>query len=37
VNGGVALEASVEFFNLGLGTRLSADEKRDLVAYSRVL
>ncbi|HEY1554029.1 MAG TPA: hypothetical protein VGF94_04300 [Kofleriaceae bacterium] len=31
------LEDTVEFFNLVLGTKLSADEKRDLVAYLRVL
>ncbi|HZS40403.1 MAG TPA: cytochrome B6 [Polyangia bacterium] len=31
------LEDSVEFFNLVLGTTLTADEKKDLVAYLRVL
>jgi cytochrome c peroxidase len=31
------LEDTVEFFNLILGTKLSAAEKRDLVAYLRVL
>jgi mono/diheme cytochrome c family protein len=33
----LTLEDTVEFFNLVLGTRLSVDEKRDLVAYLRVL
>jgi cytochrome c peroxidase len=33
----LTLEDTVEFFNLILGTRLSAAEKRDLVAYLRVL
>jgi cytochrome c peroxidase len=33
----LTLEDTVEFFNLVLGTRLSAAEKRDLVAYLRVL
>ena len=33
----LTLEDSVEFFNLILGTRLGADEKRDLVAYLRAL
>ena len=33
----LTLEDTVEFFNLVLGTKLSADEKRDLVAYLRVL
>jgi cytochrome c peroxidase len=31
------LEDTVEFFNLVLGLRLSADEKKDLVAFLRVL
>jgi mono/diheme cytochrome c family protein len=31
------LEDTVEFFNLVLGTKLSTDEKRDLVSYLRVL
>ncbi len=33
----LTLEDTVEFFNLILGTRLSAAEQRDLVAYLRVL
>ncbi len=33
----LTLEDSVEFFNIILGTRLGADEKRDLVAYLRAL
>jgi cytochrome c peroxidase len=33
----LTLEDTVEFFNLIFGTRLSAAEKRDLVAYLRVL
>jgi cytochrome c peroxidase len=33
----LTLEDTVEFFNLVLETRLSADEKRDLVAFLRVL
>jgi cytochrome c peroxidase len=33
----LTLEDTVEFFNLVLGTKLSADEKRDLVSYLRVL
>jgi len=33
----LTLEDTVEFFNLVLGTRLSADEKRDVVAYLRAL
>jgi cytochrome c peroxidase len=33
----LTLEDTVEFFNIVLGTRLSADEKRDLVAFLRVL
>ncbi|HEX4422771.1 MAG TPA: hypothetical protein VH165_32875 [Kofleriaceae bacterium] len=33
----LTLEDTVEFFNLVLATKLSADEKRDLVAYLRVL
>jgi cytochrome c peroxidase len=33
----LTLEDTVEFFNLVLGTRLTADEKRDLVAYLRLL
>jgi hypothetical protein len=31
------LEDTVEFFNLILGTKLTADEKRDLVAFMRAL
>ncbi len=33
----LTLEDTVEFFNMVLGTKLSAAEKRDLVAYLRVL
>lgn len=33
----MTLEDTVEFFNLILGTKLSADEKQDLVAFLRVL
>jgi cytochrome c peroxidase len=33
----LTLEDTVEFFNLVLGAKLSADEKRDVVAYLRVL
>ncbi|MBK8174036.1 MAG: cytochrome B6 [Rhodospirillales bacterium] len=33
----LTLEDTVEFFNLVLGTKLSEDEKKDLVAYMRVL
>ena len=33
----LTLEDTVEFFNLVLGTRLSAEEKRDLVAFLRAL
>jgi cytochrome c peroxidase len=33
----LTLEDTVEFFNLVLGVKLSADEKRDLVAFLRVL
>jgi cytochrome c peroxidase len=33
----LTLEDTVEFFNLVLGTRLSSDEKRDLVAFLRAL
>ena len=33
----LTLEDTVEFFNLVLGTRLGADEKRDLAAYLRAL
>jgi cytochrome c peroxidase len=33
----LTLEDTVEFFNLVLGTKLSAQEKADLVAYLRVL
>ncbi|WP_223291708.1 hypothetical protein [Defluviicoccus vanus] len=33
----LTLEDTVEFFNLVLGTKLTADEKKDLVAYMRVL
>jgi cytochrome c peroxidase len=33
----LTLEDSVELFNLLLGTRLSADEKKDLAAYLRAL
>lgn len=31
------LEDTVEFFNIVLGTKLTADEKKDLVAYMRAL
>ena len=31
------LEDTVEFFNLVLGIRLTRDEKKDLVAFLRVL
>ena len=33
----LTLEDSVEFFNIVLDTRLTADEKRDLIAYLRAL
>lgn len=33
----LTLEDTVEFFNLILGTRLSAQEKQDLVAFLRAL
>jgi hypothetical protein len=33
----LTLEDMVEFFNLVLGTRLTADEKVDLVAFMRAL
>jgi cytochrome c peroxidase len=33
----LTLEDTVEFFNLILGTRLTAGEKRDLAAYLRAL
>jgi cytochrome c peroxidase len=33
----LTLEDAVEFFNIVLGTRLTADEKRDLTAYLRCL
>ncbi|HEX3764823.1 MAG TPA: hypothetical protein VHW23_39275 [Kofleriaceae bacterium] len=33
----LTLEDTVEFFNVVLGTRMSATEQRDLVAYLRVL
>lgn len=33
----LTLEDTVEFFNLVLGTQLTAEEKKDLVAYMRVL
>ncbi len=33
----LTLEDTVEFFNIVLGTQLSADEKKDLVAYLRAL
>ena len=33
----LTLEDTVEFFNVVLGTKLSAAEKRDVVAYPRVL
>jgi len=33
----LTLEDTVELFNLVFGTRLSAAEKRDLLAYLRVL
>ncbi|MCK6544487.1 cytochrome B6, partial [Myxococcota bacterium] len=33
----LTLDDTVELFNLVLGTRLTADEKRDVVAFLRVL
>ena len=33
----LTLDDTVEFFNLILGTRLTPDEKRDLVAFLRAL
>ena len=33
----LTLDDAVEFFNLVLGTRLTTDEKRDLIAFLRVL
>jgi cytochrome c peroxidase len=33
----LTLEDTVEFFNLILGTKLSAEEKGDLLAFLRVL
>lgn len=33
----LTLDDTVEFFNLVLGTKLTADEKKDLVAYMRTL
>jgi len=33
----LTLEDTVEFFNLVLGLKLSGDEKRDLVAFLKVL
>jgi cytochrome c peroxidase len=33
----LTLEDTVEFFNIVLGTKLSAEEKKDLVAYLRCL
>lgn len=33
----LTLEDTVEFFNLVLGTRLTMEEKQDLVAFLRVL
>jgi len=33
----LTLDDTVEFFNLVLETKLSADEKKDLVAFLRVL
>jgi cytochrome c peroxidase len=33
----LTLEDTVEFFNLVLGTKLTAQDKQDLVAYLRVL
>ena len=33
----LTLEDSIEFFNLVLGTKLSADEKKDLLAFMLVL
>jgi hypothetical protein len=33
----LTLEDTVEFFNLVLGTRLSTEEKVDLLAFLRVL
>jgi cytochrome c peroxidase len=33
----LTLDDAVEFFNLVLGVKLTADEKRDVVAFLRVL
>jgi hypothetical protein len=33
----LTLDDTVEFFNLILGTRLTPQEKRDLVAFLRIL
>ncbi len=33
----LTLDDTVEFFNLILGTQLTSDEKRDLVAFMRAL
>lgn len=33
----LTLEDSVEFFNLVLGTKLTSEEKKDLVAFMRQL
>ena len=33
----LTLEDTIEFFNLVLGTRLTAEEKSDLLAFLRVL
>jgi len=33
----LTLDDTVEFFNLVLGTQLTADEKKDLVAFMRAL
>ena len=33
----LTLEDTVEFFNLVLGTQLTADDKQDLVAFLRTL
>ncbi len=33
----LTIDDTVEFFNLVLGTKLSRDEKRDLVAFLRAL
>jgi len=33
----LTLEDTVEFFNIVLGTQLTAEEKQDLVAFLRIL